>query len=99
MQSLPTWGAWIENRPCSRHHQRAGSLPTWGAWIENSNRFANVFATSRSPRGERGLKRTMIGFLHIDLMSLPTWGAWIETRDAIRATWVASVAPHVGSVD
>ena len=79
--SLPTRGAWIETFTYNDNHTHAESLPTRGAWIETSfSPKAVWYGSSRSPRGERGLKQMPAGADTAVWESLPTRGAWIETR-------------------
>ena len=56
--SLPSRGAWIEIRTCLRTQSRfIWSLPSRGAWIEITVSLCSLpWSSSRSPRGERGLK-------------------------------------------
>ncbi len=56
------------------------SLPPRGAWIETAySTHGPTLATSRSPHGERGLKREERSSVFRALLSLPPRGAWIET--------------------
>ena len=79
----------------------AESLPSRGAWIEIYFALSlSIWALSRSPHGERGLKSML---MHIDKTldaSLPSRGAWIEINWSCRLCWSCmTVAPLTGSVD
>ena len=55
------------------------SLPLRGAWIEIiSCKILLIFASGRSPCGERGLKSLYTCRIRVDSLSLPLRGAWIE---------------------
>ena len=56
--SLPPRGAWIEiNQIVAGEYPERQSLPPRGAWIEIKDmKSSRPFWSSRSPRGERGLK-------------------------------------------
>ena len=78
--SLPLRGAWIEMSISSRKQSKwRPSLPLRGAWIEIGVEFCNeIYAASRSPCGERGLKLSGIENTTQRDASLPLRGAWIE---------------------
>ena len=100
MQSLPTWGAWIETTPLlSWRFAKTSRSPRGERGLKQTTLTLVYVLLRRSPRGERGLKQPSTCHEWSQQASLPTWGAWIET--VVDATWSKStvVAPHVGSVD
>ena len=76
------------------------SLPSRGAWIEMTKAQSNEKDVKRrSPRGERGLKFSLILGNVLRRQSLPSRGAWIEIRPPGRWSRPPAVAPLAGSVD
>ena len=55
--------------------------------------------SSRSPRGERGLKLLIVVTVINVVKSLPARGAWIEIDSAPQPEASVAVAPREGSVD
>ena len=57
-ESLPARGAWVETPSPTRDGATGSSLPARGAWVETEDGGLSVgVLPSRSPQGERGLKR------------------------------------------
>ena len=74
------------------------SLPPRGAWIEILlRRLLFDTISSRSPRGERGLK-SIIGQINLlSETSLPPRGAWIEIKAVCRVCFLSQSLPPRGA--
>ena len=75
------------------------SLPARGAWIEIKMMRTVWLASSRSPRGERGLKSREEEEGTVMVWTLPARGAWIEMMWRTARRTAVKVAPREGSVD
>ena len=75
--SLPARGAWVEIDVEIKLRPKTGeSLPARGAWVEiHTEKVKLPDGTSRSPRGERGLKLVWDFGLECDLPVAPREGS------------------------